>query len=80
MRVLLWGYFKKKTSAELCRAKSTWKETLLFFSMTFNCKILAVLLYFCVCVCSEDMRSGGNALHLFRTGEKDKSCICVAAS
>lgn len=45
------GFFlKKKTSAELCRAKSTWKENLLFFSMTFNCNIIAALLYFWVCV------------------------------
>lgn len=42
-------FFKKKTSAEFCRAKSTWKENLLFFSMTFNCKIIAAVLYFCVC-------------------------------
>lgn len=49
------GFFflRKKhlqSSAESCRAKSTWKESLLFFSMTFNCKIIASLLYFCVCM------------------------------
>lgn len=50
MRILLWGFFKEKTSVELCRAKSTWKESLLFFSMTSNCKIIAALLYFFMCV------------------------------